>query len=455
MRLLAVGPAFGLPSIDPECLATIALLRTQVSAQTWTITPTHDQTRRLPCFEDDNAIFSGFSAISKHVCCEETARVYAADSTAISSFLQTRAQILLDLSLYVSYENYVATRTAFTSILPWHANYILPPNKRKDAQKRTQHLGIASLDLDDVHEDLSNRPPGFESVGKKDEGFEAATKQRASFLLNGGRNTVRGLLNQRAEHSDVFKLHALADNFFQPLQNILSENDFFLGTTEPESVDCLVYGYLALMLYPKLPQDWLAKIMRRKYGKLVRFTERIHERLNIATNADEVMALARSDHEEKSRQMTLHWTPPQASGILEIGANILHDLLSRIPIIGPSSVIDLPSESASRSNYLERSTTWHNYFPLLLSLTTTSVGLLSYYAFSTGLLIWPRGEAIQIFGKRRLADYGHLGAALAGVSLLSGQQQQQGARGDGDWSQTDTSVAPIKVEVEVEREGAS
>ena len=455
MRLYILGPAFGLPSIDAECVAAVALLQLQCAEGEWRLIPTHDQKRRLPCLVDGGKHVDGFQNIARYFdATKNFSESQHADSTATSSFIPSHAQTLLDISLYVSFENYTVTRTAFTQILPWHANYTIPPARRAAARARTEHLGISSIDADDVHEDLSNRPPAFDkNVGKKEQTFEAETQKKASLLLP-RRDTLRSLL-QRPQHSAVFRLHALADNFFEPLQAILRESgsEYLLGADQPQALDCLAYGYLSLMLYPPLPYDWLAKIMRKKYETLVQYTERIYERLSLKTNVDAVVFMAQycssteevDDLRKECSGMALPWDVPEHAGAVDVATTMLHDLVSRIPLIGGTRTEVEPTIPAKRS-------VWQKYWRTLLSTSATAVGLLGYYAFTTGLLAWPQyGEEVHIFGRKRLADYGHLGAALAGISLRG---QQVAASHDpseiyGEVHQKN----PVNVEVAVGRDG--
>ena len=451
MQLHVLGPAFGLPSIDAECVAAVAIFQLR-TPEGWRLILTHDLSRRLPFLVDGDECVEGFKDIASYLSNKSTStssdldQKQRADSTAISSFIESHAQTLLDISLFVSSDNYTTTRSAFTKILPWYENYIIPPRRRAEARTRTEHLGISSIDVDDVHEDLINRPSSLD-VGKE-QSFEAESKQRASLLLP-RRNTVRSLL-RRPEHSAVFKLHALAENFFGALQDMLGDKPCFLGTNEPQMVDCFVYAYLAMMLYPTLPQDWLATTMRKKSDKLVRFTEAMHERLKMQTDIEQVAGLREykyTDEAEieafrKSRNMNLPWCPPTPSKITNITTTITSDLISRIPLIGPSRTLLLPANP-------QRKPLWRNkYFPAMLVATATSIGLLGYYTFATGLLIWPRGEPVHIFGRKRLADFGHLGAALAGLSLMG---QQQG--GEVAFHPQDVNDNPVRVEVEVEGDG--
>lgn len=453
MRLFILGPAFGLPSIDAECIAAVALVKQRVREGEWTLIPTHDQTRRIPYLEAGDEYISGFENIVRYLDTKypgsspSLSATQRADSTAISSFLLTHAQILLDITLYVSASNYASTRTAFTAILPWHANYTLPPARQAAARKRTEHLGISSIDVDDVHEDLSNRPQSLaKDVGKEEKEFEPETQKRASMLLGGGRGTVRSLLRSRGEAGGaVFKLHALADNFFEPLQEMLGEKEYLLRTARPEGVDCLAYGFLGLMQFPDLEQDWLAKVLARKYPKLLGYLERLHKELDVATQLEDVMALSKCGTQEEAREqrrvcgMTLPWQPPAPSSLQDVAHTFSASLLSHLPpfLFSPTTLI--PSNP-------QPVTAWKRYAPLALTLTASSLGLSLYYAFHTGLLVWPRGEEVHIFGRKRFSDFGHLGAALAGVSLL-GQQ----AQGDMAYHQRD-ALRVGNVEVEVERD---
>ncbi len=448
MELHILGPAFGLPSIDAECNAAVALLRLR-SETDWTLIPTHDQTRHLPYLRDGDNFVEGYRNISRHISNQAGNRArqlqpkQQADATALASFIFSHAQTLLDISLYVSADNYSTTRSAFTKILPWYSNYILPPARRNAARTRTNHLGINSIDVDDVHEDLSNRPPGLGDVGKE-KSFESKTQERASLLLP-SRNTVSGLLRRR-EHSAVFKLHALADNFFEPLQEMLGENEYFLGRGEMSEVDCLAYGYLSLMIYPDLPHSWLKTTLKTKYVKLVQFVDRMHQRLQIQTKVEDVMVLAYCTNEQevvakrKRNNMTLPWTTPASTTIVDAASIVSSDLSSRIPLLGSSTTIT--TSPPTKYSYLQQ------HFPTIIAATATTLGLLGYYAFATGLLEWPRGQELQIFGRKRFSDYGHLGAALAGMSMIG----RQVTRSHGMVEQESGNI-PIGVEVEVERDG--
>lgn len=69
MRLHILGPAFGLPSIDAECVAAVALVKTHCSRLSidWEIVPDHRHEQELPRLVDDDAVHRGFDSIARHL----------------------------------------------------------------------------------------------------------------------------------------------------------------------------------------------------------------------------------------------------------------------------------------------------------------------------------------------------------------------------------------------------
>lgn len=419
MQLFVLPPAFGLPSIDAQCIASIALLQLHIGPDSYSIIPTHDEeSRPLPYLIDGTAKLSGFNNIARHLLDKRLLtppqdEKQRADAIAITSFIESNAQTLLDISLYVGFENYrLATRPEYTKVLPWHANYTLPPRRRAAARMRTEHLGISSIDVDDVHEDMSNRPEGLADGVGKEKSFEEATQKRASLLLGGGKQTLKDLLG-RPEHAAAFKLNALADNFFEPLEEMLGEKENLLGTDDFTSVDCLVAGYLSLMLFPKLPQDWLRGTMRRKYKKLVAYTERVYHTAGLKTDVDDVLTISKCKKTAEvqelrsARNMTVPWSMPHKPTLSHTLRSFRIGLWNQIPLLGQPHKLHLWNAK------------WHPFlyrnFRTLMLILVTSVSAMSWLSVYTGVVEWPHGEMIQIFGKRRISDFGCLGAALGGI----------------------------------------
>ncbi|RMY45691.1 hypothetical protein D0864_15390, partial [Hortaea werneckii] len=348
-------------------------------------------------------------------------------------------------SLYVSFENYSITRSAFTRILPQHANFIIPPRRRAGARARTDHLGVSSIDIDNVHDDLSGRTSNVDGVGKE-QNFEVEAQKRASLLLP-KKDTLKSLL-KRPEHAATFKMHALADNFFGPLQDMLGDKAYLVGE-QMTSVDCQAYGYLCLMLFPQLPHNWLHLAMKRKYTKLVRYVERMHAALRLQVTVDAVLSLSncKTDADlagrRKAYHMTLPWCPPVPATFSDILTMTLGELLQHVPLLQtPPTIL-----AANRV----KAPLWHRYLPAFVAATVGSIGLGVYYAVRTGLIIWPHGEQAHIFGRKRFSDFGHLGSALAGVGLLTRQ-----AKGEVAYQhQQQEAGQPVLVDVALQGEGGA
>ncbi|KAI4269070.1 MAG: hypothetical protein L6R38_007609 [Xanthoria sp. 2 TBL-2021] len=71
LQLHVWGPAFGLPSIDPQCLAAIAYMSQAVPQPKWKLIassdPTLSPTRELPALRDDSIWIGGFQNIVAHL----------------------------------------------------------------------------------------------------------------------------------------------------------------------------------------------------------------------------------------------------------------------------------------------------------------------------------------------------------------------------------------------------
>lgn len=328
----------------------------------------------------------------------------------------------------MSFENYRnRTRSAFTKILPWYANFVIPPQRRHEARQRTQHLGVSSLDVDDIHEDVIDKPSSMQSEHQK-KPFEHETEKHARRLL-GRKDTVRTLL-QKPEHAAAFKLNAIADNFFEPLQELLKNHSNLLGTDQPAIVDCLAFGYLSLMFYPKMPQNWLASTMRLRYQKLVVYLGSLRDTFRVDAHPDEALD-AVSQSEKGAAE--LPWVSPQTFSPLAVISYIGQSLFSQLPLPRTDSGLEhLPIRR--QPSFLKR------YLPAVLGLTSTSLALLAFWAYNN--LTWPHGEAVHFFGRRRLVDYGAAGATLSALGSLGLQMQQQQQQ----------SQAPVQVDVTVDEQ---
>ncbi|KAJ4326415.1 hypothetical protein N0V94_000090 [Neodidymelliopsis sp. IMI 364377] len=192
------------------------------------------------------------------------------DRTAYSTFLRSTATPLIDLSLFVSAENYnTITSSAYTAILPWYANYTVPPKRRDLARARTAHMGLDSLDVDTRAEESAGPGRGTASAE-----FEAAkraaglpTDSQPSIMKLGRGKGIGGFLGT-PQYAARFRLDSVSNELLEPLTDLLGEKEYLLGTAQPSSLDCLAFGYLSLMLFPALPQAWLKETMSTKSPEL-------------------------------------------------------------------------------------------------------------------------------------------------------------------------------------------
>ena len=271
LELHVCGPGFGLPSIDAECLGAIAYLRHCLPKGEWKLVASSDPTTcpvgELPALKDDDRWVSRFINIVAYLhdvshgdwdLNKSLDRQQKADWVAFSSFIESRGQPLLDLSLYVSSENYNgSTKAALGHVLAWPGSWTIPGKLHDQAKKRSEHLGLSSLDVD----------AALENGEKKEIGLTAQIPER----LRKPKQTVSSILGKNAG-KDRFRLDAITAEFMDTVEELLGKNDYFLGDSLT-SLDCLAIGYLALMQQPDLPHGWLRNALRENYARLEQWSE--------------------------------------------------------------------------------------------------------------------------------------------------------------------------------------
>ena len=286
--------------------------------------------------------------------------------------------------------------------------------------------------MDDVHGDVIEKPQGANHQPAGQKTFEHATEARARTLL-GGRNTITSLL-RRPEHAGAFRLKALADAFFEPLDAFLADRDYMLETEGLSALDYKTFGYLSLMLYPHMPQQWLADIMRKRYPRLVRYCERVSKELGLRVRVGSHVAQA-TPEEDPYRTDGLPWTLPEAQGVAKSMSFIAEGIYQHLTFLPQTR---WPSTEVYNG-------IWSGSLPSLIACISTSFAITGFWLYRNG--IWPRGDAIQIFGRRRLADYGEAGAALA---ALGGQ-----FKAESIYQQQQSNHSPIQVDVEIDEQPLS
>lgn len=71
MQLHILGPAFGLPSIDAECIAAVALVKTYCESEgrSWELVPAYHGPAgsTLPTLHDGESLHRGYRNIARHL----------------------------------------------------------------------------------------------------------------------------------------------------------------------------------------------------------------------------------------------------------------------------------------------------------------------------------------------------------------------------------------------------
>ncbi|KAF2837063.1 hypothetical protein M501DRAFT_1033250 [Patellaria atrata CBS 101060] len=468
------GPAFGLPSIDPECTATVAYLKHCLPEEQWILIADHDPSvspnREFPALLHNSTWIAGFHTITRYLRQQLYRDIDArlssqqrADSIAFSTLLSHSALPLLSLSLYTSFQNYYhITRPAFTSILPWHANYSVPPARREVAKAVTQHFGFSGLDIDDVHE--STLAGGNTSISGSYESAKAVagiptgngTNSRPNVLPLGFNKSIKKILN-KPEYAARFRLDALTKECLQPLDDLLGEKSYLLtdGAKGPSSLDCLAFGYLSLMLYPDFPQAWLREGFD-KYPRLQDYVHRMRDELvGGNTVVADVMALQHSTSPE-SHNLNLPWHPRVPEHPIGVAQNVATSILSALPLTShfarPSIIpgIDVPETSTDAMRANTPSSPLLTPFLALSTILLAFVSSISYLSLNRD----PRSEDDYVFfsnteaaRRNRAQSFGEAGGFMA--ALGNQMRVNSGLVGDQGREQERVGGAPV-VEVDVE-----
>ena len=239
----------------------------------------------------------------------------------------TTGQSVLDLSLYVSSDNYASvTRPAISRQLPWPHQWSIPSQKRSTAKARTDHLGVSALDNDnftDAQEKHTSTSSGSGIIPES---------------LRISRTSVMELV-KRPQHAARFRLDALADAFLGPLQQLLGKKTYMLSDDQPSSLDSVALAYLALAYTPQLPHPWLREIMTARYPELCAYVDRLsigyfggpvhvsHASLGSEDDSDKADT---NPHAEDSK--FLPWRRSERKGFTTAGSAFLNATLDSLPL---------------------------------------------------------------------------------------------------------------------------
>lgn len=334
-----------------------------------------------------------------------------ADAFAYSSFLRAHAAPLLDLSLYVSAANWSATtRPEYSKLLPFPLTWTIPPLIRGEAIKRTDHLGLAELDTD------------FDPNGSLhlSTGRDALPETFRRHLPAMSKKTVKEEMTP--EQAAAIRLFSIIEDCMSTLSSMLigeeeGQSPRFLRR-ELSSLDCLAFGYLALMRDAPVPRSFLRDWMTQKASRLSAFVDGI--------KSDHILGLG-----------DLPFDLPEKATALGFGARMLDSSILNMPEVGPRYAEDkrVRAEKGTTSLLDGRSL-------LLVMCMVTGAALV--YARQVYIDMPPFGARTQTWrrsrqGSSKLSEYGELGLMMQSLGPLYNPSAARPAS-DGRIAQTDSEV---------------
>ena len=363
-------------------------------------------------------------------------------SNRFSTLLTTHALPLLDLSLYVSTQNYTTTtRPAYACLLSFPTSWSLPQKRRAIAKQRSAHLGLSSLDLENA----------TSSDGDSDSNPTAGTLSLPHSLRK-ARQSISAAVKS-PETASRIRLEVLTEQLLDPLATLLGSTtpkrvsktsgkgeSYLVTSTRPSTLDCLAIGYLALFLLPEVPIPFLATSLKEKYPNLADYvrdgvkrcyggavkSEDARSGLRIESvraknlepdNSDEDEGLELAQYENMDigsgqAPVVLPWRDAAPSSVLESVGLVLRDAVEGVPLLGDLVKSDtiMHSQSPVEDNGGQR------YFPVVTGL---GVGI----AVIAATVVWSGvsgagGNSLRRTNGRRdegarLEDMGETGDLLA------------------------------------------
>ncbi|KAL6716719.1 hypothetical protein ACLMJK_006287 [Lecanora helva] len=432
MELHVWGPAFTLPSIDPQCLATIAYLKQAVPKDQWVLIASSDPgsspTKELPALRDGEVTVGGFENIIDYLRQKSNGKwdldshftnpQDRADITAFISHLRTQLSPLLSLSLYISTQNYTSTtRPAYSTFLPWPTQFIIPPHHRSLAKDRTQHLDLSSLDFDTLSSDPDQRNRR-----------NLADIIPAS-LRTTPKPTVTSLLKEQ-QSGKRFRLAELVDAACEPLAQLLGKKKCLLSEKRPSSLDCLALGYLALALKPDVPLMWLREGIQVRWAPLSKFVERgVEECWGGKCSVDDAFPSSTTSSPDSApstqnpSQQTLPWRFPQMTGLHAAGTTLLTSVLDNLPF---SNQTIIPSSSTNNTPTPAQPT--HPSPLLSASIISATAAVAAATAAAAGYFFFADLDGAGV-GNGNVSEMGEAGAMLTAFDWRGGGWEGKG--GDG------------------------
>lgn len=352
----------------------------------------------LPALNHNGVWTSGYRAIVRYLISKPPARdldarldaTQRADVAAFSAYISVHASALLDLSLYVSAANWSATtRPAYSTLLSFPLTWTVPPLIRAEAIQRVEHLGLAELDTDfDPH-------GGLHLTAGRDALPETFRKHLPGSSSSNHKKTVKEEMTP--EQAVAIRLFDLTKNCLATLEGLLSETGkalrFFPGH-ELTSLDCLAFGYLALMVKAPVPRAFLNDWVTEHAPRLTAFVDDVLT--NLLPAADSIVWVA----------------TPQCS-LLGASSRLLDSVVRHTPVLGGYYADEMQRRWEEKTAGIDQRAVT---LATGLLFTGATFGYLAYWYRSLA----PFGARSQLWrvfksGSSRLSQFGELGSMLDSV----------------------------------------
>ncbi|CAK7212606.1 hypothetical protein SBRCBS47491_001523 [Sporothrix bragantina] len=468
------GAAFGLPSIDPECLAAVAYLSVAAPRDAWTVVATSPSAvpHTLPALRDAQTgrwLAAGFESLIAFVRSQATSSpsssftdldasltpAQVADATAYTAFLRAEAAPLLALSLYVSSANWVATtRPAYSHILPFPLTWIEPPSIRASHAAGAVHLGFSSLDTDNdstddepssltaalnafpdrirntisqqnQHQQLEPKTVKGQKSAAKSLSIAAAASRVSQSLTPEAKAQIRLDEAARACLSVLAQQKGSRRTFLRDSAEPAEPSGTPILKSQLTSLDCLAFGYLALMTTPDVPRPFLRDALRRHHHDLAVFVADMRQ----ACFSSKPPASKTESLETTQSAMALSKAPIRYANPLWL--RTLHGIVHSIPGLSGEWVVWLwrrirvdeddyttgdneNDESVARWRRDAKAARWQR----LVTVSTTLAGAALFAGLILGYRQLPAfGSRIVVY-RRAPTSFAGLGAAGALLSSL-------------------------------------
>ncbi|KAI9489236.1 outer mitochondrial membrane transport complex protein-domain-containing protein [Zychaea mexicana] len=249
MQLYVWSPALNAPSIDPKCIIVQAYLRllevdfTVVHAND----PQYSPTGELPLLKDGSTWIAGVNRIISHLAKRgldgnrDLSPEQKAEYIAYSAMAQEKLYDCLMFTWYADMTNFIKNiRPTYARILPFPSRYLVPIQLKKSAKARLAKYNV------EIKDDDKGLP----------------------------QNEVEEM--KELQRSGWHYMYRLVREAYGVLDTFLGDKEFMFGDRST-TLDCIVFGQLALHLYPDLAHRRLQHILTTEYPRLARYCDRIKD----------------------------------------------------------------------------------------------------------------------------------------------------------------------------------